>query len=72
MTEDEHHARAMLMGAIYMPSRGWYSFMRDEKGAFKYPIHRLDCITLEPISSQEHERRVKAPKELGEPWYPHD
>ena len=66
MTEEEHHARAMLMGATYMPKRGWYTWFDINSPPFK----RVDAITLEPITDEEHEYRVKNQKFPG-PWYQH-
>lgn len=72
MTLEEHQTRAMLLGAMYMPLRGWYSFIKHEDGRFKErPLKRLDALTLEPISTEEHASRVKL-SEQGKTWYPHD
>ena len=71
MTEEEHKTRAMLLGKTYMRRTGWYSSVK-----FRQPteqIHRVDAVTLEVITPEEHTRRVRiSEKEITHTsWYPH-
>lgn len=55
LTDEEHQARAMLMGMEYNKDLGWYRKL-DEDGM---PT-RLDAVTLEVIDWREAQARIKA------------
>ena len=55
MTDEEHHARAMLMGMRYNKMAGYYFSLKGER-----VFQRLDAGTLEPIGIDEANTRMKA------------
>lgn len=64
MTEEEHKARAMLMGCEYVPHFGYYRRVDNATQV----IIRLDALTLEEISRAETIRRQQS-KPVKEIWY---
>lgn len=60
MTDEEHHARAMLMGMVYNKDLCWYRKI-NENGM---PV-RLDAVTLEVIDWQEAQHRLKGLAVMG-------
>lgn len=64
MTEEEHHARAMLMGMKYIPQYGYYRKLDVLQQRFT----RVDALTLEPVSREETiERQNRMPRKAI--WY---
>lgn len=59
LTDEEHEARCMLLGRnwMYRPTRGYYV---DMSGPMDKGFERLDCITLEPLGTEEWSRRINA------------
>lgn len=61
LTEEEHQARAMLLGfRHYMAEADYYWNRVDSNGSCDT---RIDATTLEPITYKEAERRINAARE---------
>ena len=51
MTEEEHKARAMLMGMTYVPAFGYYRKLLHPG------VYRVDALTLAEVTSEQARER---------------